>query len=172
MTISATGRAGGFSLLEILVTLGVIALFVGFFTLRFDDGPAEEALSKAAGDLKGAALTAKREAQAFRTGRYVVLTPGGFSLADRPPRPDQPDSWHGGPAPGTDARWFPLPPGVTMVWREPGTSQWKGRESYVWHFRESGLSDPVAVRFTHGRSYWVLDFHVLTGMAEEEIFIE
>jgi len=42
----------------------------------------------------------------------------------------------------------------------------------VWTFRDSGLSDPLKLRFSFGRSYTILDFNVLTARAEEETFLE
>jgi hypothetical protein len=54
----------------------------------------------------------------------------------------------------------------------PGSKRWTKEPGIVWTFRSSGLSDPMAVRFTMGKSYARLQFNVLTGLAEEEIFIE
>ena len=54
----------------------------------------------------------------------------------------------------------------------PGEKRWTKEPGFFWTFRSSGLSDPLAVRFTTGRSYTRLTFNVLTGLAEEETFIE
>ncbi len=176
---SATGEgrarsAAGFTLFEVLIVLAIIAMFTGFFLLRFDDGVAEESLNQAATDLKSAALKAKKRAYAFRRDQYIVFNRGGFVLTESPPVADaalaiEPRPENRG---GVFNESYRLPPGTEMQLMPPGTTRWTGEPGIFWTFRSSGLSDPLAVRFTMGKSYARLQFNVLTGLAEEEIFIE
>jgi len=167
--IPGARRVPAFTLLEMLITLGVIALFAGYFVLRFDDGRTEEALTQASSELRIAALRSKRQSYAFRQDRHIVLVPGGFVATDRPLPEDY--------LPGvgelpSGAAFTALPRGVRMEWQLPGSPAWESREPFVWSFRSSGLSDPIAVRFTFEHSYTLLRFNVLTGLADEETYIE
>lgn len=168
---SVTGkpRSRGFTLLETIIVLGIMAMFLGFFVVRFDDSRTEEILTEAADNIRLAALKAKRESYAFRKNRFIRFGPRGFELADSP---------GDGPA-GVgmvfredNAEYFPVPSGVVMEVWPPGAVKWqKLTQDYVWTFRESGLSEPLGVRFSVGNSYTILRFNVLTGLAEEETFI-
>lgn len=168
------GRTGAFTLFEILIVLAIIAMFTGFFLLRFDDGAAEESLSRGSTDLKGAALKAKKRAYAFRRDQFIHFTNGGFVLTESPPLAEDALPF------GADVREsggvvesFRLPPNVTMELLPPGATRWTRQPGQVWTFRASGLSDPLSVRFLYGdTSYTRLSFNVLTGLAEEETFLE
>ncbi len=173
---SATGEwngARGFTLFELLIVLAIIALFSGFFLLRFDDGATEEALTAATNDLKSAAFKAKKRAYTFRRDQYIVFAPGGYLLTERPPTLSGDAPLAGGEGSASAyAEPFRLPGGVVMELRPPGAGKWTREPGIWWTFRSSGLNDPLAVRFSMGRSYSRLEFNVLTGLPEEEMFLE
>ena len=57
------------------------------------------------------------------------------------------------------------------VWVK-AVKSWQTLTELIWTFRDSGLSDPLRLRFSQGRSYTILDFNILTARAEEEAFFE
>lgn len=175
MTLATGDRRGvrAFTLFELLIVLAIIALFTGFFLLRFDDGATEEALTNATNDLKTAAFKAKKRAYAFRRDQYIIFSPGGFLLTERPPALDgiAPLSAETEAAPAFSEP-YQLPGGVVMDLRPAGATKWTREPGIYWTFRSSGLNDPLAVRFSIGRSYSRLEFNVLTGLPAEEMFLE
>jgi prepilin-type N-terminal cleavage/methylation domain-containing protein len=169
-----TARCEGYSLFEVLIVLAIIAMFTGFFLVRFDDGAAEEGLTQAATDIKAAALKAKKRAYAFRRDQYILFSRGGFVLTESPPLAEGAAAIEPRPEArgGSFNESYRVPSEATMELLPPGSKRWTKEPGIVWTFRSSGLSDPMAVRFTVGKSYARLQFNVLTGLAEEEIFIE
>ncbi|MEX2581525.1 MAG: prepilin-type N-terminal cleavage/methylation domain-containing protein [Verrucomicrobiales bacterium] len=168
---SVTGEPRGFSLLELLIVVSVIVLFSGLFALRFDDSQSEELLARATVDLKAAALKAKRRSYAFRRDHYVVFSRRTFRLSEMALSEAGGSS---GEDKSGDFERIALPPGVLMELRPGGAGKWITPDHFVWMFRDSGMSDPLAVRFSveDSDSYSTLTFNVLTGLAEEETFIE
>ena len=167
---SVTGKPRGFTLLETIIVLGIIALMTGFFLIRFDDSQAEDYLVKASSDIKAAAHQAKRRSYAFREDQFIRFHQQGFELADRPFNNSNVTSFF----PDEDGviSRYPLPPGVLMELLPHGSRKWQRLKNYTWTFRDSGLSEPLGVRFRVGKSYSELQFNVLTGLAEETTVIE
>jgi prepilin-type N-terminal cleavage/methylation domain-containing protein len=172
--ILATGKkkpvrsGSGFTLLEMLIVLAVIAMFTGVFMLRFDDGHVERTLYQTAVDIRGIALKSKKRSFAFRKNQYIVFTPKSFWTTETPPLEEGLAVASSGQGPES----FIIPGDVIMEIKPPGSQRWINPKGHAWNFRASGLSDPMEVRFTMGRSYTNLNFNVLTGLAEEETILE
>ena len=166
---SPTGRVRGFTLLEVLITLAIIALFSAVFLLRFDDGRAEELLSESASELKAAALLAKKRSHAFREDQfihfdgqnYVVTNVASSSL-------NSGESVIG----SDDDLIYTIPSDVSVEIQPFGVNRWIPLREHTWHFRSSGLNEPLEIRLSIGQNYTVLAFHSLTGLAEEETLLE
>tara|TARA_R110000850_G_scaffold270605_1_gene403725 strand:- start:59 stop:508 length:450 start_codon:yes stop_codon:yes gene_type:complete len=148
-----------------LITLAVVVLFSGYFILKFDDGQAEELLGRSAAGVKGLALKAKKRAFAYRREHYVIFSPTSILLSDSGLSSDASES-------SAIQEVVEIPEGVKMELMPPGQAKWIRAGDYVWTFRDSGLSDPIRVRFSFGKSYTTLSFNVLTALAEEETFLE
>jgi len=172
--ISAIGnRSRGFSLLEILIVLTIIVLFSGLFALRFDDSQSEELLARASVGVKSASLKAKRRSFAFRRDQYIIFTPNSFRITERGGEGQEPLGGFDSDRDEAAAfKPFAVPLGIKMEILPTGAKKWIKPDRFVWSFRDSGLSDPLSVRFSVGASYTKLTFNVLTGLPEEETFIQ
>ena len=165
--ISATGKdRQGFSLLEILIVLAILVMFAGFFLLRFNDSDAEEKLVRSAAGIQGLALKAKKRSNTFKRDQYIVFSPGNFLLSDplaggveQDPKKSVID-------------FVGIPDGVRVELWVKAVKSWQTLTELIWTFRDSGVSDPLRLRFSQGRSYTILDFNILTARAEEEAFFE
>lgn len=166
---SATGERGH-TLLEIIVVMGIIALFAGMFLLRFDSAD-EEALAEATAAVKAAAVKAKQRAHAYRLDYHLIFANGALILTDRPPPPDRLDLFRRGDGGQEELERFPLPPAVGVELLLPGRSEWKPASGHNWSFRHSGLSDPLSIRLSIGGSHTLLDFPALTALPEEQTII-
>jgi len=158
-TISGTGEPG-FTLIEILIVVAIIALFTGAFLFRIGESGDERVLSSVSGDFRDAALSAKELAHAFRRDHYIVFGGDGFVLTDRPPVP-------GMVTVPSIADPVVLPEGVMARIRDRAGTSWRDPAGHAWRFRRSGLNDPIEIRFSRGNSYVILDFPVLTVRASE-----
>ncbi|MEM9282932.1 MAG: prepilin-type N-terminal cleavage/methylation domain-containing protein [Verrucomicrobiota bacterium] len=166
-TTSGTGRGHrGFSLLEILIVLAIIILFSGFFVLRFNDGDIEQKLSSSSTSIQALALKAKKRAYTFRREQFIVFSDGGAVLSDSSLANS--DSSAGSQI----IESVDFPDDVRVEILPHSESEWRKLETFVWTFRDSGLSEPIGLRFSIGRAYSKLDFHVLTARAEEESFYQ
>lgn len=163
-----TGRSRAFSLLEILITLGIIALFTGFFVLRYDDSAEEESIGPVASGLQKMARKAKRRAYAFRQDQYVVFTKDRIILTETPDKHLSAGSLTSEEDPAIEM--LTIPPAVTTTFQSRENKEWNKNLDFAWRFRSSGLSDPVKVRFSMNGGFSILDFHVLTAIADEESF--
>ena len=165
---SPTGRQSGLTLLEILITLGILALFTGAFFLQFDDSPDGELLEKAARELKSTALLAKKKSRAFKQDQILRFEGRRFFLVASPPRREE----QGFQEISQELASYTLPEGVEIEFLLFGETRWVPMLEYDWRFRSSGLSDALGVRFSTGRSFTILQFNALTGRAEEEMLVE
>lgn len=167
--MSPTGKSSGYSLLEVLITLAIIALFSGFFLLRFDDGRDGDLLAASTADLRSAATLAKKRSFAFKRDHYVVFNRKLFWLTDREPVAGtlifEPNEEAGDEV-------YRLPEDLYLEVLPLGATKWSPLNEYVWRFRDSGLSEPIGLRLTIGRSYTSLSFNALTGLAEEETILD
>ncbi len=164
---NAAFRTGerGFTVLEILITLGIIVLFSSFFVFQFAESQSESLIRETGQELKKMALQAKRSSFAGRQDQFIVFSGNLIFLTDGWTErmtgiEDLPESDVLGE--------YLVPEGVGISLRSHSTGEWQRSEVDVWVFRGSGLNDPVEVRITHDRSYMLLEFNALTGIAAEE----
>jgi len=176
------GRRAGFTLLEIVVVMGVVALLftaglVGFY-LSDDDRQLREAsqelevLAKRARTI--ATLEQKPYAIEFHDGS-VRLMPYAEALLDPTERELMLEMREEGGEevePVSSKNSWSADEDMTLSIQRWGSDEWSDvnrRNRHVWRFDPSGLCEPIAVRFDMERSWMLVRFHPLTaGIADTE----
>jgi general secretion pathway protein H len=113
---SSRGRTAGFTLLELLVVLAIIAFATLGVSLSLRDGQAD-ALERDALRLVAILEAARAESRASAVPLAWRLQPGGFNVVGAVHRPDAADSLHGPRlwlTPDIQA-WIQEPPGATEL---------------------------------------------------------
>lgn len=157
-------RAGAFTLLEVLTCIFIFLLIAGMFlglTLEFNR---DTTLDDTAAKLERLSRKACRSASAQNRRWVMVFEKGGFRLL-------QPKPTEGEPLATTaeavrEPLAHQLPEGVEMEIQRLNSRDWKKPGREIWEFTASGLCEPIAVRFTKDKSYVMLRFNPLTGLAE------
>lgn len=105
--------AGGFTLLEMVIVLGIIALILGA-AITFSGGISGQARNTAA-EAKMREIDAKLEAYRIGAGRYPTEQQGLKALVERPTSAPAPRKWE------KQFRTLPVDPwGNDFVYRNPG----------------------------------------------------
>lgn len=140
-------RAGGFTLLEMVFVLSIIALVMGlaaYSLARFDETREIDDVKSA---LQESARLARRLASDSGQSTWVVLQPGSVSV-DRRGVPILTHDWSG----------------VEVAVRQLGSGDWQVPERFYWEFVPRQLGEPTAFRLSsRGVPDIVLEFNPLTG---------
>lgn len=149
--------ADGFSILEMVLALGVISLLCGVTVLSLGALRQEEKLGRVAHRLQREAREAMREAMISQQVRQVHLRADGFS---------------GGGSPGAE-RWSRLPAGMRLEVQRWGEKGWRQpRKGETWEFAPGRPCEPLAVRLRGAEGSHALYFDALTAAPlREEIEI-
>ncbi len=147
MTTWANKPSGGYTLLEILLAIGVIGILLGFTVPliggSFGPSPGEEAQEA----LSRSAAAARREA--LRDGeprRLQILERGLSSELDAIPRATLPDGWT-----------LQLRRLTETKFRRPGTNE-------IWEFSSAGICEPITFLMGDGLESVTITFDPLTAL--------
>jgi prepilin-type N-terminal cleavage/methylation domain-containing protein len=176
------GRRTGFTLLEIVVVMGVVALLftaglAGFY-LSDDDRQLREASQELEVLAKRARTIATLEQKPYAIEFYdggVRLMPFAEALMEPTERELVLEMREEGggevPAASSKNSWQ-ADEDMSLSIQRWGNDQWfevSRRSRHLWRFDPSGLCEPIAVRFDMDKSWMVVRFHPLTAaIADEE----
>jgi prepilin-type N-terminal cleavage/methylation domain-containing protein len=176
----ARARAAGFSLLELVIALSLVALIVSIGAISYASGKDERVLRETAVRIE--AMSSRGHAMSILHQKPFWLSLGQENIA----------------LVGADVRRQPVDEdGEVIPWEEEELTteityeefvpngeiivslrRWGAREDdwvspgedlYVnWQFQNTGLCEPVAIRIEKGESYIVMYMHPLTARVEEE----
>lgn len=178
-------RAGGFSLLEIVFVLAMIAMLTTWLTLSVSTVETEQKLREASGGIESLAKRARNIA--VKQQRSYQLTIGADSIAMAPHyqqhtgHDDFTESEKN--EDGAAAQRFDditanedTDPEVTYEikrWRSDDWELIKGDKNVVLTLDPIGLVEPISIRCSIGKSWLIHELHPLTaGIRDEEMNIE
>lgn len=149
---------GGFSLMEMVVSLAIIAILSGYFVLRFGESQQEKLLAPPAAELRLLSLQALRQASAYREEYAMLFSQQEMALV------------RGRGAKGERVESIAVPVGVTVLLRRAGEEKWIEANGEPWLFRPAGLCEPMEVRLAAADAFIELAFEPLTARAEETAY--
>lgn len=145
-------RWGGFTLLEIMLVLGLIAiLFIGLAPV-VSASLRERKLRGAMAELSDAVRLQRLLSQENGFRINVEIRPDGLAV----PQPD-----------GNSRMLFTVPGGANLSVRYPG-GKWVEADGQPWEFSPAGLVTPLSVRLDEGDDWIEADFDLLTGRVADE----
>ncbi|HEX2746670.1 MAG TPA: prepilin-type N-terminal cleavage/methylation domain-containing protein [Verrucomicrobiales bacterium] len=166
----------GFTLMEIMIVLAIIALvFTGSYKGITSMNEQAE-LKKPFDDLRSMAKTAWQRAMQEQRAWQIHFYPDRFILEPKLAvnKDDQQMFADSDRQKGRAAGVKPvtLPPDMIVEVRRWGQPQWvqlKNKMEAAWVFEQSGLCEPISVRFTNDRGTVGAQFDPLTASVKEEI---
>lgn len=177
MQITPTKHAQGFTLIEIIVSIFIVALILGVATLSFRSMEDEGKLKTEAVALKLAARKLMREAVEKNRSYAMTLAPSFFAVG-----PTYGDAMMEGAYAGTDpeeamrqirGKRHQLDNGIQLWVR-----RWNERDFRPpqvpferWVFEPGGICEPLSLRLTYGDSTMSMTFNPLTAHADDESLI-
>jgi len=152
---------GGYTLLEMVLVLFIIALIIGIAIPVSTSLMAEEKLREHANALKLCAITARRLAMTGNKAYEIRFEEKTFWLqsfhADQKVDPDVLDS-------------HALTAGTNYTIERWGNKKFSKPEEESWVFQPDGICEPVKVHFQSGKNWIEFAFNPLTARAEEETY--
>lgn len=131
--------SGGFTLLEIIIALTLVAILVGASLPYLYDSYATSAGERSMEDITSLAQETRRQAMENGEMRFLKISSKG--LGDR----ELPDGWVLEIKGLNDSKFHPPP------------------RYRRWEFSSAGICEPLSLRFTHGDRQIVTTFDALTG---------
>lgn len=177
----ATIRAG-FSLIEMVLALTLIALIVGIGAIGYSNGRDERVLRKAASKVEALASRGHAMAILHQKPFWIRLEEDRLILAGADTTPEPLDDA------GDEAQWeewsYEEEQKREKIYEEFSTEalihlrRWGANEAdwqrpkkgefIVWHFQSTGLCEPVSFKIEQAESWIVMHMHPLTARVEEE----
>lgn len=153
--ISGTGNrpgnqclsSSGFSLLEVMISLGLISIIVGFFAVQFSFSDDSDVLEQFHGEIERLVLQTSRSCNAFGEDRIILISKS---------------EWVSG------SQKLAIPENIKLTLKRPHQAEFASPETMQWIFRPGGLIEPVKLRMESESAYRVVAFDSVTGRSSLE----
>jgi len=176
-------QAQGFTLLEIVFVLGIIAIIVSWVTLTVTTVETEHQLRRAAGSIESLVKRGRSIAVMQQRPYQVTITLDSVSMAPQYMRTDIEDDDYDDEDEGASRGDFEnitaienIDPEVTYEIRRWRSDLWQeiDKDHQVeLTLDPTGLVEPISVRCSVGKSWIIQELHPLTGgVRDEEMSIE
>lgn len=137
----------GFSLLEMMISLGLISIIVGFFVVHLSFSNESSDLEPFKAQVERFVLQTSRSCNAFGEDRIITISK--TELTDQ-------------------SRKLSTPPKVRLYLKRPHESDFQFPESFQWMFYPGGLIEPLSIKLMNESSFVVMSFDPITGRSVTE----
>ena len=178
-------QVGGFTLLEIVVVLGMVAMLVTWLTLSIGTVETEQKLREASGSIESLAKRGRNIAVRQQRTYHLVISEGSISIAPQYVLEGSDESimepeYGDGEIPrdnfeditaseNTDSE-------VTYEIKRWRSDEWElieGDKKVILTLDPVGLVEPISIRCSNGKSWLIHELHPLTaGVRDEEMSVE
>lgn len=159
------GRAkSGFTLLELVIVLVIMALLMGVAVVNFDGVDAERDLRRPASELQRMTMEAVRRAGLYERPQMILFDARGFAMRYRTDADGRRES-------GDNAVWqrrVDLPPAMKLSLRRFGSNRFAPAAGQRLSIAPGGLCEPVTARFELGASWIEVTLDPLSGGVADE----
>ncbi|MFT4550311.1 MAG: prepilin-type N-terminal cleavage/methylation domain-containing protein [Verrucomicrobiales bacterium] len=188
LSASARQRRGGFTLIEMVITLVIITLIIGAAIVSLNAvGPKKELMQPAvkmkvfARKAIGLARNTQRPHSIFMNSDYFVLRETHMREDDveaalGPKKDDgrrinfkvRDEDEEQETAQVRVVERFDLIEGMRILVKRYNDKEWRVPKNEDWNFYTSGISDPMMIRFETDKGFIEMDFNPLTGKLQME----
>ena len=168
LTTRHSRQSAGFTLIEMVVVMLIIALLLGISVMSFQGVTEQQTLRTPALELQRMAREAVRRAGMYEQTQTIAFEKNAFSIRYKSDAKSVADAdsktvWQ---------RRIDIPQNMRMSVMRWGGQEWLPATGQKWIVQPSGLCEPLSVRFELGPSHLEMRFNPLTGgVAEETMFI-
>ncbi len=145
----------GFTLLEVIIVITLIAIFAGTAVMNFESLDAEEVMRRPADELIRMSKQAVRASAVESRPFTIYFDKTGFSVAGME---------------GNEGGRVELPAEMTMELLRWGNRDWTPADGQAWMFGSNGLCDAIKVRFMSPQGVLEMGFNPLTGSPTDQVF--
>ncbi len=159
-----THSTQGFTLLELCITMLVMALMMGMAVYSYQGLNAEGDIRRPASELESMAKEAVRRASLYEAPQFIHFEKTGFFMkykqdADLSRSEQESAAWQ---------RRVTVPEEMKIFLKRWGSKRWMLATGEKWAISPGGLCEPLQVRLELGKSFLEMDFDPLSGGVREE----
>lgn len=181
---SGRGQASGFTLLEMVFVLGMLAILVTWITLTVATVETEERLRDASGSIESLARRARNIAVRQQRAYQLTISAGSISIAPQYMLTGEVDEYEEDRGEELASREDhenitaseSMDAEVTYEIRRWRSEEWiliEGDEKVVITLDPVGLVEPISIRCSVGKSWLIQELHPLTAsVRNEEMSVE
>lgn len=164
VTLNLGRRSSGFTLLELVIVLVIMALLMGVAVVNFEGVGAERDLRRPASELQRMTKEAVRRAGLHERPQFILFDARGFAMRYK-------TDANGRAEPGDNAVWqrrVDLPPDMKLSLRRFGMNKFTPAAGQRLSIAPGGLCEPVTARFELGASWLEITLDPLSGGVGDE----
>lgn len=162
--VSQRQHPGGFTLLEMVIVLFIMALLMGLAVMRFDSVSGQQEIRRPVSELQRMTQDAVRRAVLYERPQVILFDARGFAMNYKTDVNGQADAQD----PVVWRRRVDTPPAMKLMLRRFGSEKFTPAAGQRLVVAPGGLCEPLTARFELGPSWIEVTLDPLSGGVQEE----